>query len=230
MPVDLCTGCYIIGHMRNKTSLRILDAAVAVAARQGIRRTSLEDVAQAAAVSRLTVYRYFRDRRGLIEGVLERIAAPFEAASRGTAGESVRDVDARLLRLFQELAEIPYAELAPAFREVDQLYPDLTAAFRRKRDAAVDRFLSQAFAAATREGALRRSLDPAILRSLFRVTLLGLLEEPGFGPPGTRIETALATLLNVFRYGALKPNAAVTPIPVATVRRPKRKPDTEVAS
>ena len=176
--------------MRNTTELRILDAAVAIAARQGIRRTSLEDVARTAAVSRLTVYRYFDDR---------------------------------LIRLFQRLKDVPYAELGPAFREIDQLYPEIAGEFRQARDRAVDLFLAQAFAAAAREGALKRGLDVAVLTSIFRATLLGLLETPQFVPPGTRLETALATLLDVFRYGALDRSAAVTPIPVSATKSAPRQ-------
>ena len=210
--------------MRNITELRILDAAIAIAARQGIRRTSLEDVARTAAVSRLTVYRYFDDRQGLVAAVCRHVVSLFEEAAQGKPGESVRDVDGRLIRLFERLERVPYAELGPAFREIDQLHPEIAAEFRSARDGAVDQFLTQAFAAAAREGALKRNLDVAVLKSIFRATLLGLLETPQFVPPGTRLETALATLLDVFRYGALDRSAAVTLIPVAaTTSKTPRK-------
>lgn len=209
--------------MRNTTELRILNAAIAIAARQGIRRTSLEDVARTAAVSRLTVYRYFDDRRGLISAVCRHVVSLFEEAARGEAAESIRDVDDRLIRLFQRLKDVPYAELGPAFREIDQLYPEIAGEFRQARDRAVDLFLAQAFAAAAREGALKRGLNVAVLTSIFRATLLGLLETPQFVPPGTRLETALATLLDVFRYGALDRSAAVTPIPVSATKSAPRQ-------
>lgn len=208
------------------THQRILAAALELASRHGVRKTSLEDVAHLAGVSRLTVYRNFHDRRGLVEAVCRHVTDVFREAADGQRGESVRDVDERLIRLFQRLEEIPYAELGPAFREIGQLYPDMAAEFRGVRDKAVDDFLNQAFAAATREGALRRSFDPEVLRSLFRVTLLGLLEWPQALPAGTRLETVLSTLLNVFRYGALERDATVVPIPVsdsAPSARPRRK-------
>lgn len=209
---------------------RILAAALELASKQGVRKTSLEDVALLAGVSRLTVYRNFHDRRGLVQAVCQHVTDVFREAADGHQDENVRNVDERLIRLFQRLKEIPYAELGPAFREIGQLYPDMAAEFRSIRDKAVDDFLNQAFAAATREGALRRSFDPQTLRSLFRVTLLGLLEWPQALPPGTRLETVLSTLLNVFRYGALDRDASVVPIPVADStaagRRPRKSPQT----
>jgi AcrR family transcriptional regulator len=54
---------------------RILDAAEACFARDGVSKTTVEDVARAAAISRATVYRYFSDGRDeIILGVVVREA------------------------------------------------------------------------------------------------------------------------------------------------------------
>lgn len=51
------------------TSQRILDAALDLAAASGIKNLTLEDVARRAGVGRVTVYRRFGDRQGLIESL-----------------------------------------------------------------------------------------------------------------------------------------------------------------
>jgi AcrR family transcriptional regulator len=51
------------------TSRRILDAALDVAAASGIRHLTLDDVARRAGVGRVTVYRRFGDRQGLVEAL-----------------------------------------------------------------------------------------------------------------------------------------------------------------
>ena len=51
----------------------ILEAAEAIFGERGYRKTSLEDVASAAGVSRPLVYRYFGDKRGLFAEVLARV-------------------------------------------------------------------------------------------------------------------------------------------------------------
>jgi AcrR family transcriptional regulator len=56
---------------------RLLDAAEGCFKRYGVVKTTVEDVASAAKVSRATVYRYFRDRDELILGVLLREAGRF---------------------------------------------------------------------------------------------------------------------------------------------------------
>jgi AcrR family transcriptional regulator len=56
---------------------RLIDAAEACFQRYGVVKTTVEDVATAAKVSRATVYRYFADRDELILGVLLREASRF---------------------------------------------------------------------------------------------------------------------------------------------------------
>ena len=58
---------------------RILDAAVEQFKEFGLRRTSIEDVARAAGVARITVYRRFPGKEALIEAVLMREARRFLA-------------------------------------------------------------------------------------------------------------------------------------------------------
>jgi len=56
---------------------RLIDAAESCFQRYGVVKTTVEDVAAAAKVSRATVYRYFADRDELILGVLLRDAGRF---------------------------------------------------------------------------------------------------------------------------------------------------------
>lgn len=53
-----------------ETEARIRDCALAVLSDHGARRMSMEDVARRAGVSRVTVYRHFRDKDALILSVL----------------------------------------------------------------------------------------------------------------------------------------------------------------
>jgi AcrR family transcriptional regulator len=62
----------------------ILDAAEVAVRRFGLRRTSMNDVAQTARLSRGSVYRYFPDRDALIQALLERMAQRFVAESESS--------------------------------------------------------------------------------------------------------------------------------------------------
>ncbi len=56
----------------DETTARVLDAAYEQFCRMGIRRSTMEDVARRAGVSRITVYRRFTTKDALIEHVVRR--------------------------------------------------------------------------------------------------------------------------------------------------------------
>ncbi len=56
------------------TREQILAAALVALRRSGIRRFSMNEVAEGAGVSRMSVYRHFADRDALVLAVLERLA------------------------------------------------------------------------------------------------------------------------------------------------------------
>ena len=53
----------------DETATRILDAALDAAAASGIRHLTLDDVARRAGVGRVTIYRRFGDRDGLVDAL-----------------------------------------------------------------------------------------------------------------------------------------------------------------
>lgn len=74
----------IIGTTNEDTPhTRILEAALDMFLQVGISKTSLQDVAAAAGVSRGTVYRYFTDRQALVDATIEyRSRKYYEDAAR----------------------------------------------------------------------------------------------------------------------------------------------------
>ncbi|GLZ13336.1 TetR family transcriptional regulator [Actinomadura sp. NBRC 104425] len=56
----------------DETSTQILDAAYELFCRMGVQRSTMEDVARRAGVSRITVYRRFATKNALVEHVVRR--------------------------------------------------------------------------------------------------------------------------------------------------------------
>jgi AcrR family transcriptional regulator len=80
-----------IGAGPATTRAAILDVAERLFGERGFRKTTLEDVAAAARVSRPLVYRYFGDKRALFELVVDRVLKEWNAvlvaeAARATPG------------------------------------------------------------------------------------------------------------------------------------------------
>ena len=86
---------------------RLLDSAETCYAQFGLTKTTMEDVARWAGLSRATVYRYFENRDDLLMGVVEREARR-TAADIGLRIRSVRDPGKYIVEgILQSLAEIP---------------------------------------------------------------------------------------------------------------------------
>jgi AcrR family transcriptional regulator len=63
------------GHPGDDVSERILDAALALSSASGIRHLTIDEVARRAGVGRMTVYRRFEGRSGLLEALAAREGA-----------------------------------------------------------------------------------------------------------------------------------------------------------
>lgn len=84
----------LAGEVESLVANRIVDAALTCYARVGVTRTTVDDVAAEAGVSRATLYRTFDGREGLQLAVVRREALAFLAAvdSRLSEAESLADV------------------------------------------------------------------------------------------------------------------------------------------
>lgn len=93
-----------------ETEQRILDGAMRALERRGVRKLSMSDIADEAAVSRGTLYRYFYDKEAVLAGVAHRVR------------EGVRDT------VLRAVAEEPRPEVRvrvvlEAFAEANERYP-----------------------------------------------------------------------------------------------------------
>ena len=74
-----------------ETRSRILDAAERVFSEHGVSRTSLEDIARAAGVTRGAIYWHFKDKSDLFAAMVNRVTLPMEAMVARSSDESVDD-------------------------------------------------------------------------------------------------------------------------------------------
>jgi TetR/AcrR family transcriptional repressor of uid operon len=81
--IEIVGGATAAGRVdesTDRTSQRILDAAVGEAAAVGLQRITVEDVVRRAGVSRMTVYRRYPRRDDLVEALVRRETQRFLAA------------------------------------------------------------------------------------------------------------------------------------------------------
>ena len=131
---------------------RILDAATLVFRRHGFRRSSIEQAAEAAGLTRQALYHHFESKEALFRAVIERMyeaalaAANAAAAAREKAGGSLADiilaeVGGRLAYLITSFDGSPHIEelFSEHLLQARDLYQKYSALFSAQTAATIER-------------------------------------------------------------------------------------------
>ena len=122
-------------------------------------RASIDAIAQAAGLSRRSVYGHFADREALVAAVVERGAQRFNAIAEATAdADPVVALATLAARLWREAAAVQ----ATASISLDDAHVDQTAHALSPLRAAVRRIVDDGIIA----GTMRQDVDPAVLSRL----------------------------------------------------------------
>jgi AcrR family transcriptional regulator len=186
------------------TSDRIVLAALALFLQHGVKKTNLVEVAFQAGITRVTIYRYFRDKEGLVRAVCRWLGAIFQRAAEAGPADTMLEVDQRLSRLGTELSDLPPGDLLSCLDEINRLHPEVYREFCESRRAALDHMFHQALEAATREGVIREGLNFEVLHAMFLAAVAGLIENRELISSNVSLPEICATVTAVFRHGILK--------------------------
>jgi len=150
-----------------ETRDRILDAAERVFSRRGVSRTSLDDVARAAGVTRGAIYWHFKDKADLFGAMLGRVTLPMEEmvqrAGDGTADDPLAPVRECAVGVLRKTTDDPRARRVFDVVAHKCEYVDEMAAVRRRLNgmrANCLKRLESGFRDAVRCGVLPAGVDP----------------------------------------------------------------------
>jgi TetR/AcrR family transcriptional regulator, acrAB operon repressor len=166
-----------------RTRRDIMTAGLKCFHARGIARTTLEQVAAAAGVTRGAVYWHFADKRELVRAIREDVTLPLMDHSdlvllKEQALPPLERVERFLLGFLEVLERDPRTRMALHVMSykceyVEEMATDLQG-FRKRHDHLRD-CLAQVYAEAMRGGSLRKSIDPRIAAAETVVFLVGLL-------------------------------------------------------
>jgi AcrR family transcriptional regulator len=180
----------------------ILEAAFAVFSRYGFRRTSMEDIAREAGISRASIYSYFENKeeifRSLAATLHERSLSHAETELKGASDLGSRVESALLARIgpFQEVVTRS-AHGGEIYDENNRLCGDLASDSSRR--------FEEMLATALRRGARAGEIDfkgaglsATAAAELLRLGAVGLKQE---APDLERFESRLRGFVQVFFRG-----------------------------
>jgi AcrR family transcriptional regulator len=215
---------------------RILDAAILVFRRQGFRRSSIEQAAEAAGLTRQALYHHFKSKEELFRAVIERLhedALAAEIAAAGAAekaGGSLADilvasVSAKLGKLAASLDGSPHVEelFSEHLVQARDLYQKYSAAYAELVAGTIARVCRK-------QGlALNAGMTPHDLARCVEMAVNGTKSAyPALLPADAflrDLEIMLRTLIAGAVRPAVKPRAAgPKPARKSTTRSTARKP------
>ena len=144
---------------------RILDAAELEFQRHGVSRTSLQNIARAAGVTRGAIYWHFEDKAHLFDAMLKRVTLPLEQAIHRSGDPQLTDPVAHVRKSFTEALRRTVDD--PQARRVFEIatqkveYVDELKVVRVRRLQGRNQRIAQVergFASAMRHGSLARGV------------------------------------------------------------------------
>jgi AcrR family transcriptional regulator len=184
------------------TRQRILRAARDLLVARGVRRVSMDEVAQAAGVTRVTVYRHFDDREGLVRAAFLQLADSLDAVVADLGREPRPDVDAFLARIGEVMTALP-AGLQAAVGEVERAYPEVYAEVRERERRAIAALFDLLYTGAEAQGRIRPGLQREIVEILFWEVVTGFLDYPALQSQGLSPVEVYRTIVDVLLNGML---------------------------
>jgi TetR/AcrR family transcriptional repressor of mexCD-oprJ operon len=177
--------------MRDRTAAAIIDSAAVIMAEQG-DAASMTKIADAAGVSRATLYRYFPSREALLHAMattsIEELAA--RIADADLQGIPVEQAIARLVRGFIAVGSKYTALVSGGHQQTDD-HP--------QADTLLMEPVRALFRRGIADGSLRAGIAPELLTSLFSGLIKAALELTTSGRLGA--EEASAAVIAVFLDG-----------------------------
>jgi AcrR family transcriptional regulator len=179
---------------------RILLAARETFVSRGIRRTTVDDIATASGVSRVTVYRYFPTRDALVRAAFLRLAESLEALADESPPLSGRSLEAYLSRVGEEVMALPPG-LPRSMTELERLHPTVHAEMRARLHGSIRHLFDYLYSVAEAEGRIRPGLDRRVIELLFFEVVTSFLDKAAVAEAGLTPASIYNTVAEVLLHG-----------------------------
>lgn len=192
----------------DQTRHLILDTAERIFHAQGVARTSLSDIAEAAGLTRGAIYWHFRNKVDLFIAMCDRITLPLE--QRREAGQALLESDPLLY-----LREMALHGLSSVARELNtrtvfdimlhkcEFNEEMSPVLERKNQC-VQGFITKmryAFEVAQRRGLLRHGVDPLLAAIGLHAYISGLMSSWLHNPEYFSLDDTAGALVDHYLVG-----------------------------
>lgn len=191
-------------NSNNRTQTKIISAALDLFLKQGIKKTTVEDVSESCGVTRATVYRYFKDKKDLVRASFLLMIDLTQEAIADLNRHKNYDTKKSAERVRQAIHQLPKGDVPARVNELKLLYPDIFNEYRNLRLSSIREIYKHVFDRAKKEGLMTPSevqwdLLPAILSE----ATVFITESPFVLSHGISFRDIYSTIIDLMLYGVM---------------------------
>jgi TetR/AcrR family acrAB operon transcriptional repressor len=190
-----------------ETRNRILDTAERVFLKRGVSRTSLDDIAEAAGVTRGAIYWHFKNKADLFEAMMERVSLPMEdmaAHANDEIGDPLDYVRSCALRVLEHITTDPQSRRVQEICHFKVEYVDEMEQLRTRHVQCRTNALTlveSGMRSAARKGLLAPWVKPQLAAIGLHALVVGLIESWALDPKSLALPRFAAPVIDSYLDG-----------------------------
>ena len=188
----------------DQTREKIVFSALALFSERGIKKTSVNEVAYHAGVTRVTVYRYFSEKKELVRDAYLRVEQVFQKGLADLEQNPQADWESVLNQIGEGLSALPSGDVFTRFDDLKRLYPDIYSSIQKVRVATLNGIFEHLFAIAGRQGLLRPGLNRSIVEAVFWELIINFFDNPRFKSFGLSDVELYHAMTDILLHGVLR--------------------------
>ena len=186
----------------NQTEEKIITISFQLFMAQGIKKTTIEDVAVRCGLTRATVYRYFSDKKFLVRSSMMHMVTVINEALTDLNKHREYNTEKSADRIKEVVNTLPRGDLPARLNELKQLYPDIFAEYQIARLASIRDIYKSVLNTAKREGLVQPSeADWNLVQAILSEATLYVAESPLVLSHGQSVGKIYSTILDIMLYG-----------------------------
>jgi AcrR family transcriptional regulator len=161
--------------MQNEKEQQLVEGAMALFMRFGIKSVNMDDVARQLGVSKKTLYLYFKDKEDLLGKVVQRHCSMED--------ESIAHIVSKKLSAIEEMFEIMHwvisllSKIHPSVKfDLEKYHPELGNTMKRARAQVVHSCILNNLKKGKKEGTYRKDLDAEIITRIYLARIDAFLD------------------------------------------------------
>ena len=190
----------------NPTQQKLIHAALALFFTQGIQKTTMDQIAQQAHLTRITAYRHFTDKHTLIRNAVLSTTIPFQNALQSIQKDFNLTIDDTLNIIGSGLTKLPAGDFPKFLIELTSLYPQIAQEFHTTRLTLVQSIFTHLFNQARQQGQLRPNIQQEVAEVLFLEAAKNTLANPHLQSLNLTPIQIFNNIKNIFLHGILQEN------------------------